>query len=477
MPEGAEPPPRGVKVAAAVRWLLLLGMAALAFSVMWKFWGPRTDAQEHAGPRAPDRYYCPMHPQIRSPDPGECPICHMNLEPIPADRLQPTGPMSAAAAGDGGATTPSTQDAGGGDVSNEGGALGDGGLQGVVPVTLTLERQQLVGVVTAPVGRRVVGESLRVPAVAEVPEGALAQVHVRVPGFIERVAVRETGVRVSEGQVLAWYYSPQIYQAEQELLATQRWSRTELPGENTAHTDAGAPGVVSTIAMQSAEMQLAAHRNLELLGLSRSDIEGILRDGVPMRAVPIRAPRAGYVTQRAAVLGLYAQPETVLYEIADLSRVWVIASLYERDLSRVRRGMPARFVQASDEPLAASVDLIEPEVSSATRTARVRLVVDNPQLRLRPGQYGDVVFDLPAASALVVPRDAVIDTGQQQYVYVDRGEGRFEPRLVRVGSLFGEDRQVLDGLREGERVVTRGNFMLDAESRLQAALSEVPVTP
>jgi Cu(I)/Ag(I) efflux system membrane fusion protein len=107
----------------------------------------------------------------------------------------------------------------------------------------------------------------------------------------------------------------------------------------------------------------------------------------------------------------------------------------------------------------------------------VRLVVDNPQLRLRPGQYGDVVFDLPAASALVVPRDAVIDTGQQQYVYVDRGEGRFEPRLVRVGSLFGEDRQVLDGLREGERVVTRGNFMLDAESRLQAALSEVPVTP
>ena len=195
-----------------------------------------------------------------------------------------------------------------------------------------------------------------------------------------------------------------------------------------------------------------------------------------MRAVPLRAPAAGYVTRFAGVLGAYATPEMTLYEIADLSRVWVVASLYERDLPRVRVGMVARFSTpgAAEDATTARVALIEPDVSAATRTTRVRLEASNPRTALRPGQYGEVTFELPASMALVVPRDAVIDTGGQQYVFVDRG-GRFEPRPVRVGELVGEQFAVTGGLSEGERVVVRGNFMIDSESRLQASLSAAPV--
>lgn len=496
--EGPEAPPPGVKVMAVVRWAILVAITALAAWTVWKFWGPgarATPVQSQA------RYYCPMHPQVTSPDPGECPICHMNLEPIPADRTRPTGPMSAAMLA--GESTPPDGDAGSSDgvtgspthvhasatgnspASNDGGmhpvlasradaGTADAGeLEGLVPVTLSLERQQRIGVATAVVTERSVGQELRVPGVVEAPEDAVAQVHVRTPGFIERVAVSETAVRVSRGQILAWMYSPEIYRAQQEFLTAGRWAQGQR--SNTGPD----PGPANSSDTTSAHaMVLAARRSLELLGLADEDIEEIARRGTPMRAIPIRAPRAGYVLRRLAVLGLYAQPDMVLYELADLSRVWVIASVYERDLPRVRRGMQAQFVAAArpGEALQARVERIEPQLDVSTRTARVRLEVSNPGLRLRPGEYGDVLFQLPATSALLVPRDAVIDTGRQQYVFVDRGEGRFEPRRVQLGALLDGQFQVLEGLRAGERVVTRGAFLIDSESRLQAALMETPTS-
>ena len=455
LPDGPEAPPRGVRVMAVVRWLLLLAVAALAASTVWRFWGPgaqvRPDHREAL-------YYCPMHPQIRSPDPGVCPICYMNLEPIPADRRQPTVPMSMAVDGgaaavlvDGGAPTgdrPSTAAAGD--------AASDEALPGVVPVTLTLDRQQLAGVATAPAERHALQQALRVPGVVEAPENAVAQVHVRAAGFLERVDVRATGVTVTRGQTLAWLYSPQIYQTQLELLVAHRGG-----------ADPPMDGV-----------EAAARRSLELLGMATADIDAVLRQDAPMRAVPVRASTGGYVTRLSAVLGQYVTPEMALYELTELSRVWIIASLFERDLPLVRRGGAVQFVtpESQAQPMEARVELVEPEVSSVTRTARVRLTVANPQMRLRPGQYGDVRFALPASDALTVPRDAVIDTGRYQYVFVASGEGRFEPRSVRTGALAEERIQILEGLREGERVVVRGAFMMDAESRLQASLAATPVT-
>lgn len=437
---------RRVKVMALVRWALLVAVTAVASVTLYRYWGP---LPERGGAVTTARYYCPMHPQVTSAAPGECPICHMALEPIPAERTQshahtmtpPESPRDAEVAP-------------------------DGALEGVVPVMLTLDRQQLVGVVSEVVRRGDARSELRVPAVIEAPETSLAQVRVRAPGFIERIAVRETGVEVTQGQVLAWVYSPQVYQTQQELLTASRWAS---PG-----ADARA-GSVATMAS-------AARQSLELLGVAPTDIETILRTGNALRAVPLRAPVAGWVLRREAVLGLYATPETELYRIADLSRVWIIASVHERDLARVSLGLSGRFVATAagiETPRVARVTLVEPSVSVETRTARVRLELPNPSLALRPGQFGDVIFDaiLDAGAAdrgWTIPRDAVIDTGRQQYVFVERGNGLFEPRAVRVGSLVGERWEVLEGLVEGERVVTRGAFMVDSESRLRAALASMP---
>lgn len=439
------------RVMAVVRWAILVAVTAVAAFSVWRYWGPGSASLPA---HREDRFYCPMHPQIRSPDPGHCPICHMTLEPIPEDRRQPAAPVSSADAGsDGGAVT----------------AASDAGLSlspppGLVPVTLSLDRQQLIGMTTATVARRALDARLRVPGVVEAPENAVAQVHVRTAGFLERVEVRQGGVRVARSQTLAWIYAPEIYQAQQEMLTARRWAGAADGGM----TEPGHDDVFA-----------GARRRLQFLGVADGDIDEVLRRGVALRAVPIRAPIDGYVTRYAAVLGQYATPEMTLYELSDLSRVWVVASLYERDLARVRRGMSARFAAAGEvgAPIAARVELVEPSVGAETRTARVRLSVANPSMRLRPGQYGDVSFSLPGAASLVVPRDAVADTGAAQYVFVDAGGGRFEPRRVRTGVLSGEDLEVTEGLREGERVVARGSFMVDSESRLQAALAATPAAP
>jgi Cu(I)/Ag(I) efflux system membrane fusion protein len=320
----------------------------------------------------------------------------------------------------------------------------------------------MIGVATSAVVRQSLGDRLRVPGVVSSPETGFAQVRVRASGFVERVAVRQTGVHVTRGQTLVWIYSPEIYRAQEELLAAARWNE-----------GAGAAG---TPAAGAAELGAAARRGLELLGLSNADIEEILRSGRPMRAIPVRAPISGFVTRFNAVLGFRADPEMVLYELADLSTVWVVASVYERDIGHIRVGMAARFAVTGQTtaPVEARVALIEPQLDEGTRTSRVRLVLSNRDLTLRPGQFGEVNFELPATEGLLVPRDAVIRTGEHDYVYVATAGDHFEPRIVRTGLALGDRVQILEGVAVGDQVVTRGSFMLDSESRLQASLAAAP---
>ena len=199
--------PRSLRVMAVVRWCMLALVTALAATTMWRFWGAAGPGHGHT---EHGLYYCPMHPQIRSPRPGECPICHMTLEPVPADR-------SAGAPGASGLAS--------GPASTLASAPGAAHPPEVTAVELTPERQRLAGVVTHTVTRSSVPGQLRVPGVVTAPETGLAQVRARAAGFVERVAVRQTGVRVARGQVLAWIYSPEIYRAQEELLAAARWRR------------------------------------------------------------------------------------------------------------------------------------------------------------------------------------------------------------------------------------------------------------
>lgn len=432
--EHEEPSARATWWMSLVRWALLIAVTAVATAAVLRFWGPApgTSAARAQG------YYCPMHPEVTSDRPGECPICHMQLERIPADGV-------GAHAHDTHAQHPPPHDASMTEPA------------GTVPVTLTLDRVQLGGIGAEVLRPRAVSTSIRAPAVVVAPEDRVAQVRVRANGFVERVAVQQTGVQVSAGQPLAWVYSPQVLQAQQEWLTSARWGESVTGAALTDH----------------------AREALALLGVAPQDLDAIARTRTPLRAIPLRAPIGGVVMRREAVLGMYATPETLLYEIASLDRVWVTASVDARDLIRVRRGAPASFRAADAPARSATVTWIEPVASLETRTARVRVELQNPGGLLRPGAVGELEITTAApageAEALHVPRDAVIDTGARQYVFIDRGEGRYEPRIVSLGPLDAEGYPVRDGLRAGERVVTRGTFLVDAESRLRATLA--PAAP
>lgn len=413
---------------AVVRWALLLTVGATA-AITWWTLVLRGDAPTTGEPR----FYCPMHPEITSHDPGTCPICFMTLEPIPED----LGATSAPEAHEHDAPEPNP-----------------GGIPpGTAQVMLTTERLQASGISLVPVARAETAQEIRWPAVVEALEGARAEVRVRTDAFVERLGVRETGVRVRRGQVLAWVVAPELLRAEEELLAAHRWHEDEDPA-HTAHVDE------------------AAARRLELLGVTRAEIEAVARSGQPRRRVPLRAPIDGVVTSFAAALGAYASAETVLYEITDYRRVRVVASARSPDEPALAGTARAVFrSRAGGENVPLTLELIEPTLDESSRAARVRFLADTAESALRPGDIGDVLLDAPAISALVVPRDAVIDLGRTQHVFVETSPGLFTPRIVTLGAARGELREILAGLEAGERVVARGGFVLDSESRLASALA------
>ncbi len=420
MPEGHEAPPPGVRVMALVRWLLVALMAGAALwsvgsSVGW--FGAGADEHAHQA-----KYYCPMHPQIVSDHPGECPICHMTLEPMP-EHL-------------GADTAPQTSD-----------------VPGLATITLTPERVQLTGMRTAQVQRQALGGDLHTIGTVAANEKGLAVVSPRFEGWIERLAVGETGKHVTKGQLLATVYSPEVLAAQQELLNARRWS---------------APGTGSAAA--PIEIEQAARRRLELLGMTAADIDAMVASGTASRTVPLRAPRAGHVISKNAIQGAHVEPGAPLFEIADLSTVWVLTEVYEQDAARIRIGQEATISLSaySGEIWKGLVTFVQPTVDAMTRTLQVRIELPNRDLRLKPGMYGDVTLAAPPTDTLTVPGEAIVDTGGVQYVFVAKPGGEFEPRRVRVGLRSGASAEVLEGLREGELIVTTGNFLLDSESRLRA---------
>jgi hypothetical protein len=320
---------------------------------------------------------------------------------------------------------------------------------GTSPVTLSFDRVQSIGVRTALAEERDTGGTLRVSATVAAAEQGAAEVHARSPGFVERIAVRETGVKVVAGQELLGLYSPEVFQAESELLAAAGF------GESGART------------------VMAVRQRLELLGMPARAIEEVLASGKAMRVVPLASPASGFVSKKSVVLGSYVTPEVALYEIVDLSRVYVVADVSQRDIASIQVGTEGRFTpsQQPDAVLSAKVDLIYPQLNAEARTTRARMQVKNDGLRLRPGQYGQVEFVLAPSKVVVIPRDALVDAGRLTYVFVDRGGGRYAPSVVAVGKELDDDVEVIDGLSAGDRVVSSATFLIDSESRLRASLA------
>jgi Cu(I)/Ag(I) efflux system membrane fusion protein len=472
---------------AILRWVLVILTAIVATGSFLSYAGVHVGG--HKASSSDQLYYCPMHPSVVQDHPGECPICSMTLVPKPTGPMKPSATMKPAVA-----ATPAPDQGGKYYCPMHPNRTSDdpkarcpdcgmklepkpapeaaaapahptAGVPGLSPVDLTPERVQLIGMRTATVKRETLGGELRTVGVVGSSERGFAQITTRFGGWVEKLVVSATGQRVRRGEVLALVYSPDVLRAEQELLIAHKWR-----GSGQGDGPRGEPEVLTR------GIDADARRRLELMGVSQQEIEAVLRSGKAGESVAVRSPAEGYVVTKNAVAGLAIQPGTVLFEVADLSKVWLTADVYEHDVSRVHVGQAARLELASfpGESETGKVQFIYPVLDAQSRTLRVRVEFknrfDKNGPRLRPGMYGTVYLDLPSTTGLMVPAEAVVDTGETQYVFVVQNEGHFEPRTVKVGGRMKDRVEILSGVSDGETVVTTGNFLVDSESRLRAAI-------
>lgn len=325
--------------------------------------------------------------------------------------------------------------------------------------TVDSGRQQLINVRTSPVTYDTIDRTLRTIGTVVLDETRISEVHPRIAGWIEETFVDFQYQHVQQGDPLFTLYSPDLVATQEEYLLALRGQET-LGTSSFPFARSGAEDLVR-----------AARRRLELWDISAEQIAGIEESREPVRAMTIHSPVTGHVMVRNAFAGQRVGPETMLYQIADHSVVWVRADVYENDMAWVGVGQPAavRVPALPGREFNGRVTFIDPHVDSRTRTLSVRLEFANPDLALKPGMYADVELGASMGRRLVVPESAVLPTGVRNVVFVDHGEGRMEVRNVELGIRVGNRYEVLGGLEEGERVVTSGNFLIDAESRLQAA--------
>ena len=427
-------PPPGARAMNALRWALFAGLVVLALASVASYVSSRRPQAEAAKQQKQARYYCPMHPSYTSDKPGECPICGMSLEPVPAG---------------------STHDAHA--------ATGhEGDVPGLSSVHITPDRVQLIGVRTALVEKRPRVGSLDLVGFVAPDETRLKRIQIRAAGWVRELFVNRTGQRIDVGEPLLAMYSPEIYQSEQEYLIEMlaHPADTSAAGASSGHT-------------HEAESVNAALTRLTLLGVPPAELKRLNQVPVALPELTLRSTVAGTVLERHVTEGQYVAADAPLFTIADLSRVWVLADLYEMDFGRVREGDRAVFTADAlpGRELPGRVEFVYPTVSSETRTLRVRLSLDNRDGTLKPGMYGRVRVAGRGGASLAVPAEAVVNTGEHQYVFLARTGGHFEPRIVWTSGRDGDWAMVLKGLAAGDTVVASASFLIDSESRLKAAIA------
>lgn len=387
----------------------------------------------HAGHGESTVWTCAMHPQIRMDEPGQCPICGMDL--IPA--------------------TPVYDEDEGEHVSTRGEL-----------VELSPRARALAAIETAPVARASSRAEIRLLGRIDYDETRIRTVTPWTAGRIDELRVRVTGARIKRNQVVAKLYSPEIYSAMRDLVAAAEQSERLASG---LHGSA-----------ELAQRALSASKQrLRLLGVPDRQINNVIRTRKPPTDVEIRSPFTGTVLDRLVDEGQYVSAGTPLFRIADLSRVWVQIDAYETDLPhlRVDQEVVVKVEGLSGEPFTGRTAFIDPVLDERERTARVRVEVDNPQGQLRPGMFAEAIIESEAAGGpapLVIPESAPLFTGRRSVVFVESPQASvptYELRVVRLGPRAGPVYPVLAGLNEGERVVTHGAFVLDADVQLRGGRS------
>ena len=356
-------------------------------------------------------YTCSMHPSVHEAGPGQCPICGMDLVPVAKEEVE-SG-----------------------------------------TITIDAHRRQLIGVKTGQVTHKDLTKVIRAVGKVDYDERSISNVTLKFDAWIGDLNTDFVGAPVKRGQVLFTVYSPELLSAQQEYLETRQRLSRRGPDDSLLQ---------------------AARTRLKLWDISDAQIRLLEERGKPLEYLPIHAPNSGTVVEKHVVAGSHMKTGSTLLRIADLSRVWVDAEIYEGDLPIISEGMPATVTlpYLPDEKFEARVDYLYPYLEGKTRTARIRLVLNNPEGRLKPDMFAEVKLQAALGHRLVVPEEAVLVAGESRVVFVDLGEGKLRPKKVKTGQTVDGWTVINEGLELNDTVVTSGNFLIAAEAKLKTGIDQ-----
>jgi membrane fusion protein, copper/silver efflux system len=331
-------------------------------------------------------------------------------------------------------------------------------------VEIPPDKQKMIGARTAEVSMQPIQKTIRTVGRIEYDEKRISTVNTKIDGWIERLYVDYSGRYVKKGEPLAEIFSPELIATQKEFINVLRWAK------NKEGKDGLTPSRVSGMLSSDADNILDASRQrLRLWDISEKQIKKIEASGEPLRTVTVYSPVSGYVIQKMAVKGMKVGPGEKLFDIADLSTVWILADVYEYEMPLIKIGQTARITLSyfPDKEFSSRIDYVYPTLSGSTRTGKVRFEIANYKGMLKPQMYTDVAIKTNMGKKLAIPEDAIIDTGTRQIVYVDKGDGNFEPREVRLGIKGERFREVIAGLKAGEKVASSATFLIDSEAKLK----------
>jgi Cu(I)/Ag(I) efflux system membrane fusion protein len=381
-------------------------------------------------------YHCPMHPSYISDKPGDCPICGMKLVPVNQNEHDQISAIAK---------------------ENEGG--NDGSQIKIDPTTV-----QSMGVTTAIVENKKLKKEIRTSATLENDETGVYIVNTKYSGYVEKLFIDFTGQTVRKGQPLLTVYSPDLVSTQEEYLQALRYSQGLSGGSQIAHD--GAQSLVES-----------AKRRLLNWDISESQIEELTKRGIPQKAMTIFAPANGVILEKMVIAGQNIEAGMALYKIADLSKIWAMANVYQEDLPYIKTGLTAE-VELSSMPgktFEGKVQFISPVLDMNSKTAQVRIEIPNTSdYTLKPQMFANVRILSPVSeNGIAIPEQAVIHSGTRNIVIISPGNGYFKPQEVQLGATADGYVEVLDGLKEGQIIVTSSQFLIDSESNLRTAIDKM----
>jgi membrane fusion protein, copper/silver efflux system len=407
-----------------------------------------------------DYWTCGMHPSVHAKAPGKCPICGMDLVPVVHQKRDAPGsssPVRETESRTKARLLSNDKEFGPGSESTDQGTLSE--------FTVPVQRQQQIGVTYAEVLRKQMVLNVRSVGVLEVDQGQIFECVTHVDGYIEALQVASPGERVVVGQPLLTLYTPDIRSPEQELVNLLKVQSS---------------GSAGPAAMD--QLIDAARRRLQLLGIDLQEISQLERTGQPTDYLVVRSNFDGVVSEAPLKVGMGVKHGDKLMGLVQLSRLWLRASFYENEISLLREGEAVKVTLPAfpDRCFEGRIGVISPNIDPTNHTGMARIDIPNSEGQLRPGMFANVMVEINAGTALAAPFDSVLPTGSRMLVFVDRGSGKLEPRFIEVGRQFVDPAdpereryyQITAGLKEGERVVARANFLIDAEAQIQGAIKD-----